>query len=402
MEFEDKYVPAELCLPGQRPRGAIALRALLDSGAHFTSLSLPIVEMMERMFPGVQLRVPFSLGARQAITATGQKVSVTERTIPLQLALVTPSGPAPLPPISFAIMPGSDGVLLLGLPTLKDLGVDPYERIRDSMQQRVSPPNQGVETPALSIGRRVSLSVAALQEAGGQATEEPDLAVERLVERGPEMFMDPAEEESARKVALEESVTDAVAQGLSVSQAKRLGGILCRRFNAFRRALRGDPPARVEPMCVQLKPGASAVKAKPRRYDPVKTRWLASCVAALLAFGLVFRNLQAVGSSTAMAVAKRDSVRSVGDLLSRWVSVAALPVRAVAIFSPCDQDDSMPSKAVVRQAQQKALATDGTEVPYFESAVGRAVLDDEGLFGNHARGRMFCGFRILTSSCNCA
>ena len=67
----------------------------------------------------------------------------------------------------------------------------------------------------------MSLSVAPLQEAGGQATEEPDLAVERLVERGPEMFMDPAEEESARKVALEESVTDAVAQGLSVSKRAR-------------------------------------------------------------------------------------------------------------------------------------------------------------------------------------
>ena len=34
--------------------------------------------------------------------------------------------------------------------------------------------------------------MAALQEAGGQVTEEPDLAVERLVVRGPEMFMDPA------------------------------------------------------------------------------------------------------------------------------------------------------------------------------------------------------------------
>ena len=90
VRFEDKYVPAELCLPGQRSRGAIALRALVDSGVHFTSLSQPIVEMMERLFPGVQIRVPFSLGARQAVTATGQKVSVTERTIPLQLALVTP------------------------------------------------------------------------------------------------------------------------------------------------------------------------------------------------------------------------------------------------------------------------------------------------------------------------
>ena len=64
----------------------------------------------------------------------------------------------------------------------------------------------------------------------------------------------------------------------------------------------------------------------------------------------------------------------------------------------------MPSKAVVRQAQQKALATDGTEVQSFESAVGLAVLDDEDLFRIHARGRldMYCGFRILTSSCKCA
>ena len=140
---------------------------------------------------------------------------IRDSTSPLQLALVTPWGPAPLPPISFAIMPGSNGVLRLGLPTLKDFGVDPYERIRDSMQQRVSPPIQGVETPAFLGSRRVSLSVAAFQETGGQATEEPDLAVERLVESGPEMFMDPAEEESARKVTLEESMTDAVAQGQS-------------------------------------------------------------------------------------------------------------------------------------------------------------------------------------------
>ena len=89
--------------------------------------------MMGRTFPGVQMRVPFSFGARQAVTPSGQKVSVTERTIPRQLELVTPWGPAPLPPISFAIMPGSDGVLRLRLPTLKDLGVDPYERIWDAM-----------------------------------------------------------------------------------------------------------------------------------------------------------------------------------------------------------------------------------------------------------------------------
>ena len=79
------------------------------------------------------------------------------------------------------------------------------------------------------------------------------------------------------------------------------------------------------------------------------------------------------------------------------MSVPALPVRAVAVFSPCNQDDSLPSKAVVRQAQQKELATDGTEVKSFESAVesavGLAVLDDEGLFRIHA-----CGSCLLYTS----
>ena len=44
-------------------------------------------------------------------------------------------------------------------------------------------------------------------------------------------------------------------------------------------------------------------------------------------------------------------------------------------------------KLNVRQAQQKALGTGGTEVQSFESAVGLAVLDGEGLFRIHARGR---------------
>ena len=119
--------------------------------------------------------IRFRSGRGRPFTASGKNVCVTEPNILLQLALVTLWGAAPLPPTSFAIMPGSDGVLLLGLSTLKDLGVDPYERIRDSVQQRVSPPNQGVETPAFLGSRRVSLSVAALEEAGGQATERAGL-----------------------------------------------------------------------------------------------------------------------------------------------------------------------------------------------------------------------------------
>ncbi|CAN0411671.1 unnamed protein product, partial [Scytosiphon promiscuus] len=71
--------------------------------------------------------------------------------------------------------------------------------------------------------------------------------------------MDPAEERVERERALEDSVEEAVRNGLSADGAGRLRDILSRRVNAFRRALRGDPPARVEPMREQLKPQAQAV-----------------------------------------------------------------------------------------------------------------------------------------------
>ena len=150
-----------------------------------------------------------------------------------------------------------------------------------------------VESPSFLVARRVTLPVEAFQSE--VADDAPaDVAVERLGERGPDMFMDPMEERGARDRALEDSVQQAEQSGLSAGGAFRFRDILSRRADAFRCAFRGDPPARVEPMRVHLKPQAQAVKARPRRYDPVKTGWLASCITALGAFGLLVWNIQAV------------------------------------------------------------------------------------------------------------
>ena len=159
----------------------------------------------------------------------------------------------------------------------------------------------------------MNLSVQSFQK---EVTDDApaDVAVERLVKRGPDMFMDPMEERGARHRALEDCVPQAEQSGLSTDGACRLRDILSRRVDAFRRALRGDPPARVESMRVHLKPQAQAVKARPRRYDPVKTGWLASCIAALVAFGLIMRNIQAVWASPAKTVPKKRT-------LSAWSAI---------------------------------------------------------------------------------
>ena len=150
------------------------------------------------------------------------------------------------------------------------------------------------------------------------------------------MFVDPMEERGARDRALEDIVQQAEQSVMSADGACRLRDIPSRRVDAFRWALRGDPPARVEPMRVHLKPQAQAVRARPRRYDPVKTGWLASCIAALVAFGLLVRNIQTVWASPAMAVPKRDTFCLVSD--------------SQAVNSPVEQSPGvMPNQEEMRE-----------------------------------------------------
>ena len=80
--------------------------------------------------------------------------------------------------------------------------------------------------------------------------------------------------------------------------------VFCTHLDVFRRALLGDPPARVESMTVRLQPGARAVRAKPRTSPPAKAAWLHEHMVNLETAGMVFRNPQAIYESVAMAIPK--------------------------------------------------------------------------------------------------
>ena len=48
-----------------------------------------------------------------------------------------------------------------------------------------------------------------------------------------------------------------------------------------------------------------------------------------------------------------------------WVKVPSVPVRSVAVHSPCDADVSLPSTDVIRAAQRKAVADLGDNLRSF-------------------------------------
>ena len=122
--------------------------------------------------------------------------------------------------------------------TMKALGLDLYPGALEKLRPSAAPVQTGVESPSSLAARRVTLSVESFQKE--VADDAPaDVVVERLVERGPNMFMDPMEERGARDRALEDSVQQAEESGLSADGACLLRDVLSRRVDAFRRAMLG-------------------------------------------------------------------------------------------------------------------------------------------------------------------
>ena len=105
-------------------------------------------------------------------------------------------------------MPGSDDVDLFGMATMKALGLDLYPWALEKLRPSAVPVQTVVESPGFLAARLVNLSVQSLQsEVADDASA--DVAVERLVERGPDMFMDQMGERGTRDRALEDSVQQA-------------------------------------------------------------------------------------------------------------------------------------------------------------------------------------------------
>ena len=177
-------------------------------------------------------------------------------------------------------MPREDDVVILGKPTLKLLGIDVSDSLGARARERAG--LTVVDTAAYRQCRRVTVSTDAVQQQTSFTPKEPNEAVERLVARGPEIDMSPEEELRARSEALKGAVQAEAAAGVQDSQVQRLREVVHSRWNAFRRGLRrSDPPARVEPLRVTLKPElgrsrrgrASTIPSRPLGRQRAWPRW---------------------------------------------------------------------------------------------------------------------------------
>ena len=78
--------------------GSYMARVFLDSGSALTSIGVGLLSRMSSSFGGATVQIPLEIGPRVAHTATGATVSVTHKTVPIEVSVRTPweadEGPA--------------------------------------------------------------------------------------------------------------------------------------------------------------------------------------------------------------------------------------------------------------------------------------------------------------------
>ena len=103
------------------------------------------------------------------------------------------------------------------------------------------------------------------------------------------------------------AIDDMIARssiGLTQDECSLLTSTVYEYRDIFRVRLGREPPARVAPMRVQLKPGAKPTRARPRQYSPEKRQFLMQFFDNLVNYGMMIPDPNAPWQTAPHPVAK--------------------------------------------------------------------------------------------------
>jgi hypothetical protein len=261
-----------------------------------------------------------------------------------------PHGPLCMRNTNFLIMEAcmQDEELIIGLPELKKMGLDPV-RIIDEVRENFHMtdfsdcgPSAAFEKPS-KMGRMMLLrqnqcanSVDKYNSSGDEkynydasdddilpslcSDSDPDdmdqQAVDDLelqltygkIEDDDPIPQDDTEvgdtDHNELGEALQGLADDALIKGASIEFVTKLRDLLLTYHNAFRLRLGQDPPANVRPLKIELKPDAKPKRIPARKYAPPQALFLADKMADMERLGLVRKNLASRWASPPLILPK--------------------------------------------------------------------------------------------------
>lgn len=285
--------------------GLTVTAALLDSGADASLVSAGVVDTLTR---GGHFTSRCTVDPVLLAPLGGDPITVTRKIRFDEVALETPAGPLMLGGLKCWIH-GEDSTLSLtiGRPVLVQLGYSTADLLSAAKSRRCeyrlddataySPtslvPNMPAATPLI---RMHALLDAELNPCA------PGDSVDEMVATPELTQFEPVD---VRRVLLQK-VQDAHEAGLPDTSCDQLKALLEKHLDVFRLSFGNDPPVKVEPLKVRLRPDARPVKAKARRLPPNLQAFVERHMNELVKSGLVRVNHRACWASPPRIVAKTE------------------------------------------------------------------------------------------------
>ena len=243
-----------------------------DSGADRTILSRKHFTELVKKLPS--LKVDKLDGETVHLAAGNQPLRINEATY-LRIKLKTAAGPVELPePVEVLILEEDQDELLIGQDVLLALGIDV-----DRQLEQLSRPDE---------------------DDGDDPFETPELDMELNF--------------NEIKEAVESMIARAIEAGFPRKYEERLRTI-CLMYDIWRVRLGPDPPAKVPPLSIRLKPDAQPRRCKARVYPPHISKFMRDFNAELVRLGWVRVNRHSRWASPALPVRKpkTDEYRQTTD-----------------------------------------------------------------------------------------
>ncbi len=282
------------------------LHALLDSGGESSGVaSRGLYDLLQKIAPGSWDTRKL---ARHQIWEGFGKVPVllNRHFVVPELVLHTPSGPLLLTRYNVWVDETDPGVnLTIGLPVMEVMGYT-TEGFLGVAARACSSLDLGhllCTDPGRSSEARKAMKLRASHRAA-TGVEVDDMSTTDEDDEAPTLAPG---HDAAVRAALAEGVQRAKDRGLSPGGQAALRGLLDEHFDVFRLGWKeGDTPVSVEPLRVNLKPGAVPTACKQRLYSPQQTQFLERFQADIVVHGLGYVNPRSRWASVPRLVPKKD------------------------------------------------------------------------------------------------
>lgn len=257
-----------------------------DTGAERNGIPSCVIHSLLGLQPDLliqRLDVPV-----EVVVADGRRLEC-DCTVEVDLKLNTAAGVVNVPSVTCVVMDSEEEELLLGKDTLNDLGIN----VDDMLAQLANGADFVDDSDDYEVG---------------DTSQDHQLAKDA-------------------QGSINAMVVDAAANGMAVEQVEELHGVLNQYPYIWQDSLSDDPPARVEPLRIQLKEGTTPIRCKQRKYAPLQRQFIREHVAQLAKNGLVKENRSARWASAVVPVCKpgsKDEFRLTIDY--RAVNQATVPI----------------------------------------------------------------------------